>query len=417
MEVVQAASEVQVAGLDVRLVYVLSPLCRQRSRTGGGMIPRTSHLRGAPMRYTGTLFLLLMLFSQTVGLRGQTSSSSHAGIIQMEPTLENSTVALSGPWKFHVGDNMAWADQDFDDSAWGTIDLTPKKDSAEAELGTNEYLPGWTAQGYPNHKSGFAWYRLRLNVHNSHGRLALKMPDQVDDAYQVYVNGQFIGEFGKFRKHRVISYSTLPEAFQLPPELSNGLMTIAVRSWMDGSTPFFSPDAGGLHGPPVLGRTGVIHALVKDDQADAANILFSGAIELLPLMLVCTVAVILFWMDRTDPAYLWLSAVCAISIFDICIILTVNFVALIELWIGIALESVIASPLRFGCWLIFWGYWYRISRMQWVHLAVWVLVALTMVGTAMMSAPLYGEVIPMHAAVYLTPLLLGLRLCFGITSP
>jgi hypothetical protein len=331
----------------------------------------------------------------------------------MEPTLGNSTVALSGPWKFHVGDNMAWANQDFDDSAWGTIDLTPKKDSAEAELGTNEYIPGWTTQGYPNQKSGFAWYRLRLNVHNSHGRLAIKMPNEVDDAYQVYVNGQFIGEFGKFRKHRVITYSTLPEAFQLPPELSNGLMTIAVRCWMDSSTPFLAPDVGGLHEPPVLGREGVIYALVREDQAETVNLIFSGVVEIIPLMLVCIVSVFLFWMDRTEPAYLWLSVVCAVSVSAIGIILAVSFVPWISLTPGIVLEDVIIGPIRIGLWLIFWGYWFRISRMRWVHRNVWALVALTMVGTAMMRAPIYGQHVPVHASVYLTPILLGLRLSFA----
>jgi Stage II sporulation protein E (SpoIIE) len=366
------------------------------------------------MRYAGNLLLLLVLFNLSVGLRGQTSNSNYVGIVQMEPTLGNSTVALSGPWKFHVGDNMAWADQDFDDSAWGTIDLTPKKDSAETELGSSEYIPGWTAQGYPNQKSGFAWYRLRINVHNSHGRLAIKMPDEVDDAYQVYVNGQFIGEFGKFRKHSVTIYSTLPKAFQLPPELSNGPMTISVRTWMDSSTQFLAPDSGGLHGPPILGRMGVIHALVKEVQTAAADVLFGGTIEILPLMLVCTVAVILFWMDRTEPAYLWLSLVCAVTILGNGVILIINFVPWITLTSAIFLQAIIFSPIRIGLWVIFWGYWFRMGRMQWIHRVVWGLVALTMIGAAMMNAPLYGEHVPVHAAAYLTPILLGLRLCFGV---
>jgi serine phosphatase RsbU (regulator of sigma subunit) len=31
------------------------------------------------------------------------------------------------------------------------------------------------------------------------------MPDDVDDAYQVYVNGQLIGELGKFHKHGIMN--------------------------------------------------------------------------------------------------------------------------------------------------------------------------------------------------------------------
>ena len=44
-------------------------------------------------------------------------------------------------------------------------------------------------QGY----SGYAWYRLKVNVQYdpglSEGGLEIKMPDDVDDAYQVYANG------------------------------------------------------------------------------------------------------------------------------------------------------------------------------------------------------------------------------------
>jgi hypothetical protein len=39
--------------------------------------------------------------------------------------LGNSTVALTGPWKFHTGDNLGWADPNFDDSVWRLMDLAP----------------------------------------------------------------------------------------------------------------------------------------------------------------------------------------------------------------------------------------------------------------------------------------------------
>jgi hypothetical protein len=61
------------------------------------------------MRYMGTSIALLVLFNLTVGLNGQNSGVSHSGAVQLESTLGNATVALLGPWKFHVGDNMAWA--------------------------------------------------------------------------------------------------------------------------------------------------------------------------------------------------------------------------------------------------------------------------------------------------------------------
>src|ERR1700691_4673580 len=38
--------------------------------------------------------------------------------------LGNATAELTGPWRFHTGDNPAWAQPDFDDSGWSTMDLT-----------------------------------------------------------------------------------------------------------------------------------------------------------------------------------------------------------------------------------------------------------------------------------------------------
>jgi hypothetical protein len=225
-----------------------------------------------------------------------------------------------------------------------------------ADLGANEYIPGWMARGYPGYTGGFAWYRLRVNVHSSQGGLAIKMPDEFDDAYQLFVDGQLTGQFGKFGKHGVTAYSSLPSAFKLPHEVTNGVITIAVRMWMDRATPFSVPDAGGMHEPPVLGHAGVIQALVGRDQKDLVVLLFAGCLEMLILLLALTVAVMLFWMDRTEVAYLWLGLVCAVGIFNVGLVLNMNFAAWIGLIPGILLLDVICVPLRIGLWVIFWGY-------------------------------------------------------------
>jgi hypothetical protein len=361
-----------------------------------------------------TLTVLFFFLGLTSGFAlAQSPNSSSTRESQLEATLGDGTVELSGLWKFHIGDDMAWAAQDFDDSSWGTQDLTPPAGSANPELGSSGYIPGWTANGYPKH-AGFAWYRLRVNVQSSHGRLAIKMPNEVDDAYQLYVNGQLIGQLGQFGEHRVTIYSTLPRAFRLPRELRNGPITIAVRVYMDSASIFQTPDAGGMHEPPVLGHAGVIGTLIQMDWDNTAHIVGSGFLEMLILLLAWMVAVSLLSMDRTEPSYLWLSLVCAVTILGNGVVLIVSFVPWIALTSGFFLQSVIISPIRIGLWVIFWGYWFRIGRMLWVHRVVWGLVALTMVGTAMVSAPLYGEHVPVHAAVYLAPILLGLRLCFGV---
>ena len=37
-----------------------------------------------------------------------------------------------------------------------------------------------------------------VKIQNGQTALALKMPDNYDDAYEIYVNGQLIGHFGQF---------------------------------------------------------------------------------------------------------------------------------------------------------------------------------------------------------------------------
>jgi hypothetical protein len=193
-------------------------------------------------------------------------------------TLGDATAALGGPWKFHTGDDQAWAQPDFDDSAWGTMDLTPPRGSYDPFFGSSGYVPGWTARGYPGYH-GYAWYRLRVNIENGQTALGLKMPDDVDDAYQVYVNGQLTGEFGRFTARGVTFYLAQPRAFPLPANLHSGPVTLAIRMYMDAFTPLFEPDAGGLHGPPVLGQASAIAGLLRLDWDSINRAFYSGFLK------------------------------------------------------------------------------------------------------------------------------------------
>ena len=229
-------------------------------------------------------------------------------------TLGQATFALNGPWKFRTGDDLGWAAADFDDSAWGTMDLTPPPGSYDPITGNSGFVPGWTTRGFPGY-AGYAWYRLRVNIQDNvqrgeNGELALKMPENVDDIYQVFVNGRMIGEFGRFEPQGNTLYMTQPRAFSLPADLGNGPMTIAVRMWMSAATPLYDPDTGGMHGAPVLGRASVVQALLRLDWdvLDRAN--ESDFLEIWILLTAMLVALALFWMDRDEKAYLLLALTC-----------------------------------------------------------------------------------------------------------
>jgi hypothetical protein len=327
-----------------------------------------------------------------------------AATSSVQVKLGQSSTLLNGPWKFHTGDNMAWAQADFDDSAWDSMDLTVPSGK--------QGVPGWTLRGYPAY-SGYAWYRLRLDVQGANHRLAIKMPDEADDAYQVYANGQLIGEFGKFTARGVTAYPALSEAFSLPKGVGDGTITIAIRMWMDSATRFNSPDAGGLHGPPALGYASLVNDLVRLDYDDMAHYLGAFYLEGLILLMAVIMAATLFWLDRQEPGYLWLSVVCTVTLLYNAILLSVNVVA----WIGqtpaVILRDVILHPSRIALWVLFWGYWFRLPKIARLHRVVWPLVVLLMVGTAMLRAPLYGQTVPIHYETFISPALLVIKFALG----
>jgi hypothetical protein len=351
------------------------------------------------------LMVVLLLCAALNCAHAQSSANSAAPAAPVPVKLGDSSAKLNGPWKFHTGDDMAWARPDFDDSSWGNMDLTVAPGAEEAG--------GWTQRGYPGY-SGYAWYRLQANVQGASRRLALKMPDQADDAYQVYVNGQLVGELGKFNGQRVTAYPSLPEGFPFPTGVGNGTVSIAIRMWMDPATRFNFPDAGGLHGPPVLGYARIINDSVTLDYDFIAHYFAGASLEVLILLMALLMSAALFWLDRQEQAYLWLALVCIFTLLYNAIVLSVNVVA----WIGqtpaVVLSDVVLHPVRIGLWVLFWGYWFRLAKIRRLHQAVWPLVALLMVGYALLRPPLYGLVVPVSYQNFINPSLLILKLGLGV---
>ncbi len=328
--------------------------------------------------------------------------------------LGDSVVPLVGPWKFHTGDNLAWAQPGFDDSSWSDMDMTPP--TSRKHPGQTLPLPGWTARGYPGH-SGYAWYRLTVEVQGSGRSLSLKMPNNVvgvDDAYQVFVNGAQIGELGRFNGRSVTAYNTLPRAFPLPDNLTGGKIAIAIRLWMDSATPFNSPDAGGLHGPPMLGYAQDIAGRIRLDFDDIAHLVGSGFLESLVLIMAMLMAGALYWLDPQEDAYFWLALVCLVTLLGNSIVLLANFTTPMGQTEGVILSDVFATPIRIGLWVMFWAYWFRLPRLHRIHWIAWTLVALLAIGTALLRPPLYGQRIPVQAADVLLPTLMVLKLGLGV---
>lgn len=331
--------------------------------------------------------------------------------------LGSSTVELTGPWKFHRGDNMDWAQPAFNDLGWSAMDLTPPPGSYDPFLGTSGFVPGWTALGDPGY-SGYAWYRLKTNVQydsasGAKGALKLKMPDDVDDAYQVYVNGKLVGEFGKFTKRGITSYLTVPRSFALPRDISSGEITIAIRVWMDAATLVTNPDTGGLHGPPVLGQAAPVDAMLQLDWSAINRSQVSRFAEVGVLLLAMVVAVVLFSFARKEKAYLWLAFCCLGVLLQAVLTLIGNYTTWIPSAPELLLSDAVLVPAVIALWVIFWAYWFRLGHMARLHKMVWGMALALALNIAMLRAPLYGHLIPVRAILWLGPLSLILKLLLG----
>ena len=175
---------------------------------------------------------------------------------------------------------------------------------------------------------------------------------------------------------------------------------------MDSATPFNSPDAGGLRQAPELGHASAISDQVRLDWYQVGHAVGSGFLEMLILIMALLMALGLFWFDREEKSYLWLALVCEASLLLIAPVLITNFTTWMGLTEYIIVHDVIAFPLRIGLWVLFWGYWFRLRRMRALHYAVWSLVLILAIGTAMLRPPLYGTHVPVAAASFLHPFLL-----------
>jgi hypothetical protein len=330
--------------------------------------------------------------------------------------LGQSTVVLNGPWSFHPGDQPAWSQPDYDDSQWPTLDLTPPEGSYDHLIGSTGFVPGWTARGYPGY-TGFAWYRLHVTVNDGGAAagqpLALKMPDNCDDAYEVYVNGRLLGGVGTFSERDVKVYLMRPRAMVLSSGRDGAPITIAIRTWMGSSTPLTAYKAGGLHGPPVLGENSSIQTLLRMDwdAIDHAN--YSQELQAVMLLTALIVIVVLARQDRNEPTYLWLGLSCVVTI----VILGPIFIGVYTEWISrttiAVLQDDLLFPLRIGLWIIFWGHWFRFERMRQLHAITWGLVFTLALGTALQRAPLYGSIVPAEAVAWLLPLTISVKLLLG----
>jgi hypothetical protein len=325
-------------------------------------------------------------------LASETSSQPPAATVI---PLGDSVVALNGPWKFSIGDSPAdpvthallWAEPGFDDSKWETVDLTPKSEAQNPITGVSGYVPGWTARGHAGYW-GYAWYRIRVRIESRPDlKLALAGPASVDDAYEVYDNGAFAGNFGEFSHGHFAFYYSRPMIFQLPQHAGAGsgesTQVIAFRMYMQPQTLFQASDPGGFESAPLLGEATAIANLhqVLSDELIRAYVWqpIEGAVFGLLGLLALSLAL----FDRSDRVYLWIGALLLMISID-------AFSGALSVWSTLVSSQydqisheIILFSLQYAAWVMVWRVWFRQRRPAWVPWALIPLVLLLMLTSAL----------------------------------
>ncbi len=341
----------------------------------------------------------------------QSPAPAHDSNDAVEVNLGQSVVSLYGPWKFTIGDSPVdaatgkplWAEPGFDDSKWESVNLTPT--TAEDPLsGMSGWVSGWTVHGHPGYW-GYAWYRLRVRVREASGQqLALAGPPDVDDAYQVFGNGELAGHFGDFSRRPPTLYYTQPSQFPLErPKGAGDSFTevLALRVYMTDSTLTEAADVGGLHSAPKVGTAQAVNAYYQVNWLELLRgyALTFALTPLFALMAVLAFTMILF--DRSDRVYHWIGAVFTVQAISNGWSSISSWSQLCSIFVGQLCNDSLLTALTFGGWVMVWWVWFGRKKPSWTPRAAIYLSALFFVTIVIGQQIIPGLVSHRVAAVFL----------------
>ena len=227
-----------------------------------------------------TCMLLLLLLTATCGvLRGQSFDLTTGRV---------PVASLDGLWRFHTGDDPAWADPNFDDSKWPLL----RSDQ------------NWGGQGYKGY-TGLAWYRFQVTIPAGMDHVSLYLP-HLFTCFEVYADGNRIGTYGKMPPNP-IPYSGGNGFLVYPlPTGMQGLhkVQIALRVW-HWSRWYGIFGGGPQHGGGLVGASSEIE---NRDALEWSNDLWSLAEHYFMGLLQALAGLgglALFLTRRKEPEYLW----------------------------------------------------------------------------------------------------------------
>lgn len=195
-------------------------------------------------------------------------------------------VTLNGLWRFHAGDNPAWADPRFDDSRWSLLSTDGS----------------WAEQGYKGY-GGLAWYRMRVQLPAQQASLALYF-SRVVDSCEVFANGRLIGHIGGLRPVPKI-VSTTRAVIPIPDDdlIPGRPLLIAIRVWEWPSRA--AQQGGGIYPAPRIGEVDAIKEWAGLQQSRMVSKNTAGLIEIYGNFLTALASLALFALQRKEREYLW----------------------------------------------------------------------------------------------------------------
>jgi phosphoserine phosphatase RsbU/P len=256
--------------------------------------------------------------------------------------------SLDGLWRFHTGDNPAWADPNFDDSQWPLL----RSDQA------------WSHQGYENY-GGFAWYRFTVAAPEGSRDWSIYL-GPMETGYQLFVDGRLAGSFGPILSS--LNYAASGRAFAISPAAASGPRTlhIAIRAW---HAPVWADYAeGGFFGSSYFGDS----RLIAQRAATARSLQWNGLVDEYAYavlgILVGLVVLVLFFIRREEREYLWFALLLLANAIDIGLGIS-RLLALIPLPISDFIDGLLESAALFAA-LAFFSVMLRAPRSR-----TWWLVA------------------------------------------
>ena len=222
-------------------------------------------------------------------------------ISQREPI-----ISLNGPWRFHIGDDFAWASAGFDDSEWPLVRANKS----------------WTDQGYPAF-NGYAWYRFKVELPGDDKPVAL-LVDPIVNGYRVYANGEFIGAAGSADASWNPVFESDPKVYTFPPGSSGPhTVVIAIRVWTYRPIASWF-GAGSVHGGNWMGDADELATRARLEINERSSYFANEYAYSVLAALVGVAILALFLYHPSDKEYLWFSVLLLASFADTAVHMMLN---------------------------------------------------------------------------------------------